>query len=559
MADVTALRTLLRRIDGRGYGAWKELVGTWEMPGFALTVEKVQSDPFAPPTRLAVTVPAARAGLPPALTETPDRRRGLRDHLGRLVRARLADTGAPFRVDAGGQEVLDRTTTRIDDDGSVTVRCAVSLPDKRRRVRAERVARWLCEDLPEAVDDTLRWEAIDQDAARRFVATVEDAATLRAHLPELGLVAFVADGALLPRRSGIDDRPLDAAAVPFTAPEGLRLTVTLPNAGEITGMGVGEGVTLIVGGGFHGKSTLLRALERGVYDHVPGDGRELVVTRADAVKIRAEDGRRVARVDISAFVGDLPTGADTADFSTENASGSTSQAANIVEALEVGARVLLIDEDTSATNLMIRDHRMQELVAKDREPLTPFVDLATPLHRDRGTSTVLVVGGSGDYFDVADRVVCMDAFVPRLVTEEARTIARRHPGRIAEAQQFPPVRPRVPDPASIDPRRRGRVKTKARGLDALGFGHETIDLAAVEQLVDPSQTAGVAAALVRLVDDGVLDGERTLAVALDRLDADLAGGGIAALRGGYPGDLAMPRRFEIAAALNRLRTLRVLG
>ncbi len=558
MADEADLRALLGRIDGRGYGAWKDLTGTWSLSGCTLTVEKVQSDPFAPPTRLAVAVPGGQAGLPTDLWDDADRRRGLADHLGRLLRARLSDTGAPFQVDAGGQEVIDRTTTRIADDGTVTVRCAVSLPDRRRRVRSGRVARWLCEDLPAAADDALRWAAIDQAAARRFVAVVEDAATLRRRLPELGLVAFVADGAVLPRRSGIDDRPLSDGAVPFAAPSDLRTAVELPNVGTITGMGIAEGVTLVVGGGFHGKSTLLRALERGVYDHVPGDGRERVVTRADAVKIRAEDGRRVERVDISAFVGTLPTGADTTDFSTENASGSTSQATNIVEALEVGAHLLLVDEDTSATNLMIRDHRMQELVAKDREPLTPFVDLAGPLHRDLGVSSVLVVGGSGDYFDVADRVVLMDAFVPEVVTDAARAIARRHPGRVPEARHFPPVRARVPDPDSVDPRRRGKVKTRPRGLDALGFGSETIDLSAVEQLVDRSQNAGLAAALVRLVEGGLLDGQRSLAEALDRLDEVLADGGVESLRGGYPGDLALPRRFEVAAALNRLRTLRVL-
>ncbi|MDQ4130273.1 MAG: ABC-ATPase domain-containing protein, partial [Actinomycetota bacterium] len=353
------------------------------------------------------------------------------------------------------------------------------------------------------------------------------------------------------------DRPLRGeGAVAFVSPPTLRHEVELPNLGRVTGMGIPEGVTLVVGGGFHGKSTLLRALERGVYDHIPGDGRELVVARPDATKVRAEDGRRVERVDVSSFVGRLPSGRGTSDFSTDNASGSTSQAASMVEALEAGARVLLVDEDTAATNLMIRDLRMQELVAKDREPLTPFVDLVRPLHREHGVSSVLVVGGSGDYFDVADHVLLMDAFRPREVTDEARRIAARWPGRRAEAASFAKVRHRVPDPASIDPRRGGRIKTRARGTSEVQFGSESIDLSGVAQIVDPSQTVGVALALARL--RGFLDGERTLAQALELLYDRIASDGIDVLRRDYPGDLALPRALEVAAALNRLRSLRVL-
>ncbi|MFN2556194.1 MAG: P-loop domain-containing protein [Nitriliruptorales bacterium] len=446
------------------------------------------------------------------------------------------------------QEVLERSACRVDGRG-VRLRLGCDLPARGRRALGRHAARLLVHALPRAVSESLRWSALDPGDAGSFVACVEDSVALREALSDLDLVAFDADGAVLPRRSGVDDRPLQES-VPFVSPPSLRSEVDLPNRGRVRGMGIPEGVTLIVGGGFHGKSTLLRALERGVYDHVPGDGRELVVACADATKIRAEDGRRVERVDVSPFVGTLPTGSDTSDFSTDNASGSTSQAASIVEALEAGARLLLVDEDTAATNLMIRDLRMQELVAKDREPLTPFVDLVRPLHREHGVSSVMVVGGSGDYFDVADRVLLMDAFRPREVTDEARRIAARWPGRRAEAASFAKVRHRVPDPASIDPRRGGRIKTRARGTVEVQFGRETIDLSAVAQIVDPSQTVGVALALTR-------DGERTPAQALELLYARIAREGIDVLRRDYPGDLALPRALEIAAALNRLRSLRV--
>ncbi|MER2093000.1 MAG: ABC-ATPase domain-containing protein, partial [Saccharopolyspora rectivirgula] len=367
------------------------------------------------------------------------------------------------------------------------------------------------------------------------------------------LVAFVADGAILPRRSGVDDRPL-TSGVPFRSPDSLRVEVELPNRGTVTGMGIPEGVTLIVGGGFHGKSTLLRALEYGIYDHIPGDGRELVACRPETVKIRAEDGRRVHRVDVSPFVAHLPSGADTSDFSTDNASGSTSQAASIVEAVEAGAKVLLVDEDTAATNLMIRDARMQALVAKDSEPLTPFVDLIRPLYHQRGVSTVLVMGGSGDYMDVADQVIMMDSYRARDVTETARALAANPTGRQAEAQEFPPVRNRVVDPGSLP---QGRVKLRARGVDALTLGDDTIELRAVEQIVDPAQVTGIGLVLLQLARRGVFDGSRTLAEALRIFDEEVRHRGIAAVDEQYTGDFAVPRSLEVAAALNRLRSLRV--
>lgn len=558
--DEKDLRRLLEDVDGAGYGAYKRLGDTeWDFEDFTLVVERVQADPFAPPSRVKLDVPTDVANLPDELWSTPARRRALEDHLARLFAAELdgGRKGSDFSVDVRGQEVLERTTCDVDADG-VLVRIGLDLPARGRKIKGHAAAKLACDVLPPAVAACLVWDAIDQDEAWRVVRSVEDATTLRDRLPELGLVGFVADGAILPRRSGVDDRPLDQpGVVEFSSPESLRVSVDLPHRGRVTGMGVPEGVTLVVGGGFHGKSTLLRALERGVYDHLPGDGRELVVARPDAVKIRAEDGRRVERVDVSAFVGELPTGTDTADFSSENASGSTSQAANIAEALEAGAGTLLVDEDTSATNLMIRDLRMQELVSSDREPLTPFVDLVAPLYADHGVSTVVVVGGSGDYFDVADRVVAMDAFRPREVTEAARDIAARWSGRQREATGFPATRHRVVDPASVDPRRGGKIKTKGQGTGAVQFGTDTIDLSAVEQLVDPSQTTGIAQALIRLVQEGWFDGERSLAEALDLLDRRLAEEGMDVLRANFPGDLARPRRFEIAAAVNRLRSVSV--
>ncbi|MDD7940099.1 ABC-ATPase domain-containing protein [Actinomycetospora lutea] len=543
------LSATLRSLEGASYGRYKSLSGRWDVGGVGLEVLRVQADPFAPPSRVRLTV--TDAGLPADLYATADRRRALAAFLLRGLRRALR--GTPVHVDAGGPEVLDRTAGTVGEDGVVVVEVGVPFPGPKRRILGREAATLLGDTLPAAAREAIA--GADHDAARAFVETVEDAVALRAALAGRGLVAFVADGAVLPRRSGVDDRPLDGAT-PFGGPAELRVTLTAPNAGEVSGLGVPEGVTLIVGGGYHGKSTLLRALEAGVYDHVPGDGREQVVTRPDAVKLRAEDGRAVIHDDVSAFVAHLPSGEPTDDFSTTNASGSTSQAASTVEAVEAGADVLLIDEDTSATNMMIRDARMQQLIAT--EPLVPFVERVRPLHAEHGVSTVLVMGGSGDYLGVADTVIMMDAYRASDVTARAHEIAAAGPPRTVEHTGFPAVTPRVVDPGSLDPTAKGKRRVTARGRDTLTFGADDIDLSAVEQITDRSQVAGIGRALA-LLGDGVLDGTITLAEGLDLLDAELDRGGLEALLDGRSEDLARPRRHEVAAALNRLRSLRLKG
>jgi predicted ABC-class ATPase len=561
MSSSDDLAATLRGLDGQSYGRYKSLVGDWplEDADAVLTVVRVQADPFAPPSRVRVTLPGA---APEELTTTADRRRALSGFL--LRRLREALRGTPLHVDAGGPEVLARSAGRVGADGTVVVELGVPMPGPKRRILGREAATLLGETLPAAVAG-LRWASLPDDecrAARAFVETVEDAVALRAGLVERGLVAFVADGAVLPRRSGVDSRPLEGAT-PFAAPDALRVTIPAPNAGEVTGLGVPEGVTLIVGGGYHGKSTLLRAIEAGTYDHEPGDGREQVVARGDAVKVRAEDGRSVVRTDVSAFVSHLPSGRKgetrpTDDFSTTNASGSTSQAASMVEAVEAGAGVLLVDEDTSATNIMIRDGRMQQLIAT--EPLVPFVERIRPLHAERGVSSVLVMGGSGDYLEVADTVIMMDSYACQEVTGRAHEIAAQGRTRAVEHTGFPPVTRRVVDPSSLDPTgRQGKRRVTARGVDTLTFGEDDVDLSAVEQIVDRSQVTGIGRALA-LLGEGVLDGTIPLGEGLDLLDAEIARRGVDALLGGARDatDLALPRRHEVAAALNRLRSVKVL-
>ena len=561
------LQDTLRRIDGRGYKAYKDLERqTFTFSDFTLHVDHVQADPFATASRFHVRIPQDVAGFPDSTYSNRSRSVALRDYLVRAFHRALSKvserrgSGASGRVfvDPPGQEVLERSACEVDDR-LVEARFFVGLPAAGRRVLGREAEDMLVDALPQAVQAALHFPNLNEQNLRRYIHTCEDADDLRRRLVAFGLVAFVADGSILPRRSGVDQGPLEGA-VQFESPESLRLEVELPNRGKITGMGIRDGVTLIVGGGFHGKSTVLHSLERGVYNHVPGDGRELVVTDPTAVKVRAEDGRSVAGVDISSFIGSLPGGVETRHFTTANASGSTSQAANIAEALEAGSKLLLVDEDTSATNFMIRDRRMQALVEKRNEPITPFLDQVRNLYTEHGVSSVLVMGGSGDYFDVADTVISMVEYLPCEVTEEARSIANRFDtGRLSESTgTFGAIRDRIPEPRSIDPSK-GRRDTylRSRGTRTLLIGQNEIDLSYVEQLVEDGQVKAIGNAIAYALRK-YIDGKASLADVLRLVEQDVHEKGLDVLAGlSYPGDLVYFRPQELASALNRLRTLTV--
>lgn len=556
----------LHRLDGQGYGAYKSLKGAYRFEGFALHIDHVQGDPFAAPSRVRVVMPQTVAGFPAELWQTPGRSVALADFLTRAAyqatqrRERQAGSGKSglIGVVRPSQAILKRSAAQVTAE-AVELRLTVGLPAFGRRIAGRQAAELLCRALPELVENTLRYAALDAGAIQRHLHCAEDADALRSQLADQGLVAFVADGAMLPRCSGVDDRPLADGAVPFRSPESLRVTLTCPHDGAVTGLGIPQGITLIVGGGYHGKSTLLRAIEAGVYNHTPNDGRHQVVTDGAAVKVRAEDGRSIAGVDISPFINHLPQGQSTRQFSTTNASGSTSQAATIMEALEAGARVLLVDEDTSATNFMIRDRRMQALIAKDREPITPFIDKVRQLYTDYGISTVLVMGGSGDYFDVADTVIALDEFVPQDVTTPAKAIAAQYQtDRYQEGgSHFGDLTPRIVQPHSIDPSKgRRSVNLKARDTDHLQIGTEAIDLSAVEQLVEPGQVRAIAEAIV-YAQQYHMTPHRPLSEVVAAVMADLSDHGLDALTEWPMGDLVAFRGLELAAAINRLRSLQV--
>ena len=545
---------LLRSVDGSSYGAYKRALGDWDYGEFQVHLDRIQSDPYAPPSAIRLVTTPQALGLPESATGPRDAQIAAADYLQRRCAAALR--GGDISIAGLGQEILERSALSVTPE-RVEVRLQVRMPARGRTIQGRQAAQIFERDVPALFDGALDLRGKD-DAQRdltRHIQTMEDHRALQAALEENRWVAFVADGAVLPRESGISERPL-TDAVPFESPDSRAATVQLPHAGQVTGMAVGRGVTLIVGGGYHGKSTLLSAIERGVYPHVPGDGRELVAALPAAMKVRAADGRPITDVDVSPFINHLPTGSDTAHFSTQNASGSTSQAASIVECLEGLSPLLLIDEDTSATNLMIRDERMRALVSASEEPITPLIDRIQGLTADGEVSAVIVMGGSGAYLDVADCVLQMNSYHCTEATERARKVSAEYPRQLDALPGFPAL----PERRILPTRASDRPKTRSGGLDSISLDRDDIDLRDVEQIADRGQTEAIAWA-VRGITVNLADGEASLRDLADEINQRIDEHGLDALTKfgarRYPAFLVRPRAIDIMAAVNRYRKLRV--
>lgn len=591
-STLNELTSHLHAIDGRSYAAYKAIVGRYRSPlGWVLYIDRIQPDPYAPPTAIRVVLPLALTGADARLTgftprltganetltganehltASPTRAVALRDYLARTLRELLK--GQAISIAPAGQEILERSSVNLhetwQDDFStpafsapgpyLELRLRWSLPAFGREIAGRQAARNLNLDLARAVAGLDLRESELGAEAWKHCQVAEDHAALQEILVERGWVAFLADGANLARRSGVSQLPLEGG-VPLTAPETLAQTVQLPHAGVVRGTAIPAGVTVIAGGGYHGKSTLLNAIARGIYPHIPGDGRELVATVPEAMAVRAADGRAVTGVDLRPFISHLPgRDADPAQFTTANASGSTSQAASIMESLELWGQpaqaALLLDEDTCATNLLIRDQRMRALVSSEREPITPLVDRIRALHRERGISTLIVMGGSGDYLDVADQVLIMDSY--RLVdaTAQARQVCDSQPRVDTSLPDFPLPARRLPQ--RPEAKRRGPSRTRALGTQRLVLDRHEVDVADVSGLVDEGQALAVAWALRALLERH-FDGRTSLPQALAQVAKRLDDVGLDALGEAHPAFLVRPRLVDVGAAVNRLRSLQV--
>lgn len=565
MLSANDLKQLLFSINHKSYPAYKSTRGAYQFPRYTLSIDHVQGDPFAAPSRVSVHINGKTAAFPTSLYGTYKKRVALQDYLLRQFaraiapysfRAKGSGKSGLLGVSRCGQEILERTACVLNpSDGSLIVNMEIGFPANGRTIASQELIRILFDFLPGCVEKSLLYRSLDPKACAGVARLCEDQQAIRAALKEKGLTAFIADGSILPRETGVSDLPMKHA-VPFVSPESLRVTLDLPNRGSISGMGIPLGVTLIVGGGFHGKSTLLQALERGVYNHIAGDGREYVITDASAVKLRSEDSRSISNVDISLFIHDLPGKSDTTSFSTADASGSTSQAANVIEGIEAGTSLFLIDEDTSATNFMVRDELMQRVVADSEEPITPFISRVRDLYEKLGISSILVAGSSGSYFHVSDTVIQMKEYVPYDITERAKTTAAEFPPFSASVRPFAvPSFQRRPQPSKALTGS-DRTKVKVMGRESILINKSLTDLRAVEQLTDSEQLNGLAALLLDAAERR-MDGRKTLVQVVDLLERQMDEKGLASLLApGRPGDLARPRRQEIFECLDRCRELK---
>lgn len=576
--DLNDLSDLLKSIDGGDYRMYKSLLGGWKVSNeILLILDKIQGDAFAPPSRARLRIPLSATGFDPSLYSTPIRTTAFCDYLTRkfsqfshvtqldfkcTARRWASSKGGNISIDTPGQHVLPRTSCVVGDD-VLELRITIALPARGRTVEAHAADEGLTRILPIVAEKVLHAQDDDTELCAAHVRSVDEQDELRNKLSELGLVGFVADGAILPRESGNSDKPmLDDLAAKFKSPDSLAIDVTLSSGRHLRGMAFRQGISLIVGGGFHGKSTLLSALQVGVYNHVPGDGREFVCVIPQTVPIRSEDGRSVVGVDITPFINNLPFGRSTESFTTENASGSTSQAANIIEALDAGAKLLLTDEDLSATNFMVRDERMQKLVPADKEPITPMIQRIRGLYLHEGVSSILVIGGAGDYFDVSDWVIMMDCYNPVDVTDKAKALVSEQNSSLLTSSPkdlFKPAGSRKISSASLQnilASGKGRVFARAKG--SIEVGDRQLDIGAVSSIIEVSQTKAIGAALEKLGAMPELETEGVTAC-IDMLMKDIERFGLDTIncRGELLGHYARPRSFDLHAALNRLRGLEI--
>ena len=581
MKQSADLKRLLTSIDHKSYPAYKDVRGAYDFNTYILSIDHVQGDPFASPSKVSVQIRHTKAGFPAELFDTPWKKTALEDYLlrcfsreiGRLsFKAKGSGKSGLIATSRPGQEVLSRTACEIGRN-EITARFEVGFPAFGRTINSGELIRIFFDFLPGCVENVFFYRRQNTAEIKKRITLADDQQFIRNELKRLDLISFVADGSILPRETGVSDRPMKGS-VAFHSPDSLRITLNLPGHGPISGMAIHRGITLIVGGGYHGKSTLLKALESGVYNHIPGDGREYVITDETAVKLRAEDGRSINHVDISLFIRDLPNKKDTTYFSTADASGSTSQAAAVIEGIESGSRVFLIDEDTSATNFMVRDDLMQRVINRSQEPITPFTNRAEDLFHKAGISTVLVAGSSGAYFYIADTIIQMDSYVPLDITKKVKEIcAGDNRPSIEPAPGFtlPKAGRKFQIKAEKDHRkqdmnvkegRRGReqggrddrIKVKVYGKDSIEVGRRPSELRFVEQLIDSEQTQALAQILRFCMEKRLLE-RYTVAETVAYIQKETAKGGLTAVSGySYAAmGLCMPRPQEIFACINRFR------
>lgn len=573
----------IRSLDGKNYGLYKSLSEkSWDFGDFSLEFLHVQGDPYAPASRVMVKANLQMLGYASEWGSSFERRLALSDYLYRrmssLVQERYPEKDGAIAFDMAGPEMLVRNSLWIDN-GELRACLQVRLPGDGRKIQAEAAAEILTMVLPDLVSAGLHCDKSDEAARNAHYQVLADRAIILQELQARKLAAFVPDGAILPRASGISEAPLERA-IPFESPAELAVTLNV-NGREIRGMGIPRGVTVITGGAFHGKSTLLQALTRAVYPHIPGDGREGIVIDESALRIGVEDGRSVRGTDLSQFVRNLPGGVSTKTFTTASASGSTSEAANLLEAMEAGSRTFLIDEDSSAVNFMIRDVRVRKLLGDEREPLIPLTDRIREIcygKKDASVeapaySFIIVAGACGDYLELADNIIIMANYKAECAKTAGKTCEALASSTEQTAANLPPFEAPVCRHFAdyIKPLQKGlrptstverQVKVKLAGDYLVQIGFLVSDTSRLVTLANKQQRLGAGFMLLNLCQNAISNndasdiqssGNATITDAIQKLCERIQNVGFRNLPQGMSREMSLPRAVDIACVLFRLR------
>jgi len=568
MKDRKEFYGLLAEIDGKPFAEYERLIGDFDFARYVIKCSKIETAADGEFPVFNIRVPQSIAELPGHLYDSPVRRTALEDLLTRNLCAaaaqiaRFNESGWARRnimVAEPGQKILPRTSVLVTKE-YIDARIRIAMPYKvfssgERLVDGEMARKVFFEDLPEVVSTSLFCCNLDLAEAEEFVNGMEDADRVRQSLSTLGLVSFVGEGSLLAREQDSDLPDYDRF-IPFEVAEATCTEIEVPNAGKVTGLGISAGLTVVLGDAANGRKDFMSALAAGVFNHIPGDGREGVVTVSDAVQIAADRGRNVQEVNITPFLSESEYG-NPASFSTPAADSFISQAASVIEALEVGARVLIVDENSSAPAFLTTDARIAGLLGST--PRTSLAQRARQIVDELGIS--LIVGGENlvaEYIPVADTVLKVEGFQVTDITEQAKALNLAVPPEAPAVNLAPMLaRSRWIMPSSIDAAVGSKDQViEAIDLNAIQYGRSVIELDSVSQIADESQTLTIGLLLyyakLRYMQEGY-----PLREMLDMIDRDLSSEGLGTIVRDLRGDLARPRRYEVAAALNRLPTFRV--
>ncbi len=539
------LREYLLRINGKPFSRYKGLRGLLINYGrYSAKLTRIQGDPHAPPSYIEVKLPKELLKLPNTLLSGLGAL-ALTDYLARKLHKVLKGLRRPcgsgnscyLGVPKPSPRILRRSCCELISE-SLVIRFFIGLPARGRRVLGREAIKLLINDVPKVVSELLKVRN-EVDEVLKHYELLKDQRFLREWLYRGGYILFIPNGAILPRESSISEEPKEGATK-FKSPLTLKVKVKLPSGKVVEGMAVKEGVTVVTGGGYHGKTTLLEAIQDGIYDHVRGDGREYVVSRKYTVLVKAEDGRLVSNVDISSLIRNLPGGCDTRRFSTLDASGSTSMAASISEVIEAGAEVILLDEDTSATNLLFKDEVMRELIPND--PIRTLSEVVRDLVSKSGASVVVVTSASSSFLPVADTVIRMSNYIPEDLSSE---VAGKGLGVITKTYELP--RKRLF--RGIKGLRRVKVQGMKLIIEYLSGSKFELDLKYYPRIVETGQVRLVAHIIKELSKPPKPMSVREL---IKYVNERLSREGFSAFTNPVPPDLTEVDGFDVVWTINRL-------